>query len=141
MAQARVELSAGKSFTTKGVTFIKGKPRIVTSNDDIAYFRRCPQLKVTVIKSQAPEPAAPPAAVKKPKPAPVVEADDDSDDDGDEDDSDDEAGEAKTFLPWKPNSNLKTLRAACESRDIAYTPDDKAAVLVQMLKEHGELSG
>lgn len=137
MAQARVELSAGKSFTTKGVTFIKGKPRIVTSNDDIAYFRRCPQLKVTVIKSQAPEPAAPPVAVKKPKPAPVVEADDDSDDDGDEDDGEEPA---KVLLPWKPNDNKKALQAACESRDIAFTPDDKASVLVQMLKEHDELT-
>lgn len=136
MAQARVELASGKSFTARGVPFVKGKPRIVTSPDDIAYYKRCSQLKVTMLKSPTPAPAPEPAApAKKAKAAPAPVAADDEDD-SDEDDEE----SAPQLPPWKPNDSKKTLQAACEARGIAYTPDDKAAVLVQMLKEHDELA-
>jgi hypothetical protein len=62
MAKAKVELKRAASFNDKrGRSFQKGRPQIITSEADIAYYKLHPEFVVTMMKEvKAKKPAAPP---------------------------------------------------------------------------------
>lgn len=78
MAKARVNLEKALTYEVRGRTFQKGRPQIITSESDIAYFKNQPEFTVTMLKEVAPKPPPTPVVVTPP-PAPVVDEEDGED--------------------------------------------------------------
>ena len=126
-ASAIVRLIKGSSFNGHGYSFpTKNVTRVITNPADIQFFERNQRFKVVFTKpakgSKKPTPVA--AAPPPPSTSPA------SNEEGEE--------EKQEPLPWRSNSKKADLLAAALSRNIAATSDDKAAVLVQLLKDHDD---
>lgn len=129
MARASVKLMQGASFNGGGHHFGKAETKIISNAADIAYFEANPRFRVTKMAEPGPaKPAAKTAAKAAESDPPATDGDETSEgDDGP--------------LPWNKTMKKVDLQEAAESRDIAFTPQDTNAALVQLLTEWDETSG
>jgi hypothetical protein len=119
MARASVKLIKGSSFDGGGHKFKKAETKIVSSAADIAYFEGNPRFRV---KRMDP----PPKPAPKPASAPPTPSTSETSEGG------------NGPLPWNKTMKKAELQEAATSRDIAFTPEDTIANLVQLLTEWDE---
>lgn len=120
--RARVELVGCLSHGSRGRTFERGRPQILTNPAEIAYYKSQAEYRVTML--QAPAEAAPAAKASKAKPKkqPPQEStgedgdgEDDEGDDGDGGEGEESEGEAvytKTMLEQQNKAALAELAKA-----------------------------
>lgn len=123
MASATVKLMSGSSFSGCGHRFKRGETKVITSASDIAYFKANSRFRVKIVKG-----VAPPKTEPESKPPPAAEPEDNVD-----------GGDGP--LPWTKAMKKAELLDAANSRDIAVTPEDRVADIVQLLTEWDEEHG
>lgn len=130
MARASVKLIEGSSYSGRGYRFGKVETKIISNDADIAYFRGNSRFRVKDMPDTKPAPPKKGKADAKAKAESAPAGD-----------TGGETGEDDGLLPWRKDMKKAQLIEAAESRDIAVTPDDTVATIVQMLTEWDEEHG
>jgi hypothetical protein len=136
-AYARVELRGSSSHRAMGrPEFTKrGQVRYLSNADDIAYFKAQSAFKVVDLeppsKDAKPVAAVKPAPARRQPPPPMFQPPAPAE-------TDEPPPEVEELPPWKPNMSKQDLIEAAAARNIAVTPDDKKADIIELLRMHDE---
>lgn len=131
MAKASIKLTGSASWEGRGRKWKrKGEVKIITDEDDIAFFKANGNFTVKdIVDKPATKVAgkgkgkAKPKSTPKPPDPPSGEGNGEDEGDGDGPSS------------WKKNSNKAVLTEACESRGIAFTGEETNGDMVVLLED------